>query len=77
MVGSTCAMSATCGPITMPSRSSTTTTGITSFGEANITSRPASAAAAAITSSEVSSMVAVTASQGMGRRLLKGACGVD
>src|SRR6266545_700149 len=42
---STCAKSATCGPIRIPSRSSTTTTGRTSRGE---TSAEMSAAEAAI-----------------------------
>ena len=53
MVGSICAQSSPCGPIRIPSSSSTTTTGIASFGEMNITTSPATAAMPTITSTEV------------------------
>src|SRR5215204_4433762 len=53
-------MSAIWGPTMMPRISSTTTTGMVSFGAASITSRPAKAADATMTSREVSSMGAST-----------------
>src|SRR5262245_25143341 len=52
---STCAMSSTCGPITIPRSSSSTTTGSASRGSRKVTVTPATAAKRTITKKEVES----------------------
>ncbi len=63
MVGSISAMSSACGPIAIPSSSSTTTTGSTSFGEIAITSSPAKAAVPTITITDVVSTASIWRAQ--------------
>lgn len=57
-------MSNPCGPMMIPSRSSTTTTGIVSRGEMASTITPATAAAMTMTSADVSSTPAATVPSG-------------
>ena len=59
-MGSTLAMSKPCGPMAIPSKSSSTTTGMVNRGETARTIIAATAAAITMTSAEVSSTPAAT-----------------